>query len=244
MLNKNIGFNRNVKLDWLDAIASFVSETEDQLEIRDRLESIMFDVEGAETKRKNIDILVNIWLKSKEISPVLYSEAKELYNGIINPSDRLWLHYGLTLIYYPYFREIAMLVGQICRYEDQFNKTMVKEKLIGSRGELGSLERSLRYVLSSMKDWGVLSEGKNQSLYIANRKNFRTDYENLESWLLACSLHAHQASQLPFEDLLRLPELFPFSFSINVDLLRNNQKFYIHRQGAGLIMVELALENR
>lgn len=244
MLSKNIGFNRNVKLDWLDAIASFVLETEDQLEIRARLESIMFDVEGVETKRKNIDILVNIWLKTKENSPVLYSEAKELYSGIIIPSDRLWLHYGMTLIYYPYFREVALLVGQICRHEDQFTKIMVKERLIDSRGELGSLERSLRYVLSSMKDWGILSKGKNQSIYIANRKNFKTENKNLELWLLACSLHAHPANQLPFEDLLRLTELFPFRFSINVDHLRTNQKFYIQRQGAGIIMVELAFENR
>jgi len=238
MLDKNIGFNRNVKLDWLDAIASYVSETGDQAEIRKRLEAIMPDVEGVETKRKNIDILVNIWLKSKDVSPGLHEEAKELFKGIIIPTDRIWLHYGLTLIYYPYFREIAMLVGQISRYEDEFTKIMVKEKLISSRGELGSLERSLRYVLSSMKDWGVLSEGKNQYSYIANRRKFQTDNQNLQAWLLACSLFAHPASQLPFEDLLRLPELFPFQFNIILDMLRSTSKFSVYRQGSGLNMVE------
>jgi hypothetical protein len=70
-----------------------------------------------------------------------------------------------------------MLVGQISRYEDEFTKIMVKGKLIASRGELGSLERSLRYVISSMKDWGVSSEGKNQSYYIASRRNFKTSNE-------------------------------------------------------------------
>jgi len=239
MLDKNIGFNRNVKLDWLNAIASYVSETQDQKEIRERLEAIMLDVEGVETKRKNIDILINIWIKSEEISPGLTAEARNLYKTVVNPNDRLWLHYGLTMMYYPYFREIAMLVGQISRYEDEFTKIMVKEKLISSRGELGSLERSLRYVLSSMKDWGVLAEGKNQSIYITNRKKFKADNQNIETWLLACSLYAHPASQLPFEDLIRLPELFPFSFQSGIDQLRTNNKFIIQRQGAGLVMVEL-----
>lgn len=240
MLNKNIGFNRNVKLDWLNTIASLVSESLDIQEIRTRLESIMRDVEGVETKRKNIDILVNIWLKSEEIAPNLYYEAKNLYIRIINPIDRIWLHYGLTLIYYAYFREVAMLVGQISRYEDEFTKIMVKEKLISSRGELGSLERSLRYVLSSMKDWGVLLMGKNQSKYVANRRIFRTNDMDLESWLLACALYAHPASQLAFEDLIRLPELFPFIFQLGVDQIRVMNKFNVYRQGAGLIMVELS----
>ena len=241
MINKNIGFNRNVKVDWLNAIASYVSETEDQTEIRVRLEAIMPEVKGVETKRKNIDILINIWLKSKEVIPGLHTEAQDIFKAIVDPKDRLWLHYGLTLVYYPYFREVARLVGQISRYEDEFTKIMVKEKLIASRGELGSLERSLRYVISSMKDWGVLSEGKSRSTYTSNRKEFVTSNQLLETWLLACALHAHPASQLPFEDLLRLPELFPFSFSINVDFLRSQNKFEIHRQGAGMIMVELSI---
>jgi hypothetical protein len=238
MPDKNIGFNRNVKLDWLDAIASYVSVMDDQVEIRKQLEAIMPNVDGAETKRKNIDILVNIWLKSKDVSPALYAEAKDLFKEIHTPLDRIWLHYGLTLIYYPYFREIAMLIGQINRHEDQFTKIKVKEKLISSRGELGSMERSLRYVLSSMKDWGVLSNGKTQHSYIANRRKFQTDNQKLQAWLLACSLFAHPASQLPFEDLLRLPELFPFQFTIGLDILRNIPKFSVYRQGSGLNMVE------
>jgi len=238
MINKNIGFNRNVKLDWLDAIASYVSETEDHVEIRERLEAIMPNVEGVETKRKNIDILVNIWLKSKDISPNLYKEAKNLFNGIHNPKERIWLHYGLTLIYYPYFREIALLVGQISRYDEEFTKIMVKEKLISSRGELGSLERSLRYVLSSMKDWKVLAEGRNKHRYIAHRKNIQTDNNDLQVWLLSCSLLAHPASQIPFDDLLRLPELFPFQFTLNLDDLRNTPNISVYRQGSGMNMVE------
>ena len=132
-----------------------------------------------------------------------------------------------------------MLVGQTSRYEDEFTKIMVKEKLIASRGELGSIERSLRYVLSSMKDWEVLSEGKNQSYYVANRRSFKTSNGQLEAWLLACALQAHPASQLPYEDLIRLPELFPFIINVSVDVLRNQKWFNVYRQGAGLIMVGL-----
>jgi hypothetical protein len=52
-------------------------------------------------------------------------------------------------------------------------------------------------------------------------------------------MFAHEASQLPSEDLLRLPELFLFNFNILVNTLRNHQRFNVYRQGAGLMMVEL-----
>jgi hypothetical protein len=37
----------------------------------------------------------------------------------------------------------------------------------------------------------------------------------LEAWLLAIALSVHPAEELPFADLLRLPELFPFRFAIS-----------------------------
>jgi len=38
--------------------------------------------------------------------------------------------------------------------------------------------------------------------------------------MLACALHAHRAQELPFADLLRLPGLSPFRFTLGVDQLR------------------------
>lgn len=46
-------------------------------------------------------------------------------------------------------------------------------------------------------------------------------------------------SRLPLEDLLRLPELFPFRFTVNADLLRRSGWFEVYRQGSGWDMVAL-----
>jgi hypothetical protein len=53
----------------------------------------------------------------------------------------------------------------------------------------------------------------------------------LQSWLLACALSAHPSEQLPFPDLIRLPELFPFQFTLTLDNLRSNPGFDIQKQG-------------
>lgn len=64
--------------------------------------------------------------------------------------------------------------------------------------------------------------------------------EGIEQWLLAVALAAHQAEELPFADLLRLPELFPFRFTLTGDDLRRSPRFEVHRQGLGWDMVRLA----
>jgi hypothetical protein len=61
----------------------------------------------------------------------------------------------------------------------------------------------------------------------------------LEAWLLACALHAHPAEELPFADLVRLPELFPFRFTVTVDALRQRPRFDVQRQGPGWEMVRV-----
>jgi hypothetical protein len=64
-----------------------------------------------------------------------------------------------------------------------------------------------------------------------------TDQINLEIWLLACALHAHPADEVPFADLLRMPKLFPFAFTVRLEDLRQHPGFAVRRQGDGWDMV-------
>ena len=57
--------------------------------------------------------------------------------------------------------------------------------------------------------------------------------------MLQAALAAHPAQDLPFADLVRLPELFPFRFTLSVDDLRQTERFEVHRQGMGWDMVRL-----
>ena len=57
---------------------------------------------------------------------------------------------------------------------------------------------------------------------------------------MACTLCAHPAQELPFADLLRLPELCPFRFVLTVDQLRADPRFVVQRQGAGWEAVRMA----
>ena len=237
-MDKGIGFNRSIFLPWLDAAAAFCAETDDADEIRARLEPVVGQhLTGDDAKRKTIDVLINIWFKSRELAPDLRDEAVDWFQNTPALKDRLWLHYGLTLLYYPFFRECVAIIGQIGQVEGAITNKVVKQRLISGRGHLGSLDRSEERIVASLRNWGMLTETNQRHTYAPQRQSLSASSIELESWLLACALRAHPAEELPFVDLLRLPELFPFRFTLMVDNLRNDPRFVVQRQGSGWDMV-------
>jgi hypothetical protein len=130
-------------------------------------------------------------------------------------------------------------VGRFGRIEGEVTTRMVKKRMVAERGHLGSLERSVERVVASLRDWDVLAETEERYVYAPQMRVFPASSAELEAWLLACAIHAHPAEELPFADLLRLPELFPFRFTLTVDVLRLHPRFAVHRQGPGWEMVRV-----
>ena len=239
-MDKDIGFNRNIKLDWLNATASFCAETDDPAEIREKLEVVLTqDRSGAEAIRKSIDILINIWHKNGEQYPELLEFALKHFRDTFYPSDRLWLHFGLTSLYYSLFRETSSVIGMLSKRGSLITTKEVIRQLISKRGHLGDLERSARRVVSSLRDWDVLTDSDQSFEYQARYRELETESLELEKWLLQCAFIGKNVEQIPFEDLVRLPELFPFKLKVGLDYLRKNTPFSVYRAGGGINMVEL-----
>lgn len=241
-MDKGVGFNRQLRRSWLDTTAAFVVESQDLLDLRARLEAVLQqDMAGVDARRKTIDLLLNIWLKTKEDVPHLWAFAVAWNRDTPVPDDRLWLHYGLALVYYPFFRDCAAVIGQLGRYEEPVTNHVLIRRLIADMGQLGSLERAAQRVTSSLRDWGLLVDGGARYTYTPCLHALAASHIDLEIWLLACILQAHPAEALPFADLVRLPELFPFRLTVTVDHLRAHPWFIVRREGAGWDMVGSAM---
>ncbi len=240
-MDKNIGFRRNIRLSWLDATAALCAETDDLVALRTRLESIVGEtIASKENRRMAIDILLNIWVKTGQQHPALRHQAVLFFAQAEQPTDRLWLHYGLTALYYDFFRFALATIGQISRYADVITPKDVKQRVFAELGQLGALDKATERVIFSLREWGVLLDTERRSVYRPIRQAFSTTSKDIECWLLEAALTAHPAQELPFTDLIRLPELFPFRFSLRVDDVRASPRFEVHRQGLGWDMVRVA----
>jgi hypothetical protein len=119
---------------------------------------------------------------------------------------------------------------------------MIKDRLIAEMGHLGAIDRSVERVMASLKEWSLLIPAEGSGMYQVLINKFNVLNIEYELWLLACAVYAHPSSQLPFPDLLRLAELFPFRFTVSIDNLRDSSQFEINLQGGGLEMVRLIIE--
>jgi hypothetical protein len=231
MTDKGLGFIHNVNLAWLDAAAESRLRSSDLLSMREELDQLLKDeVRGVGSRRKTIDVLVSIWQKSEAVDAELFNQALNFLPRILF-TEHIWLHYGLTLLYYPFFRQTAAIVGQFARTGEPITRQAVKGRLASELGHLGSLNRASERIVASLVNWGALVYQKKGSTYLPQMQTFKTDSPELQCWLLACALSGHPADQLPFLDLIRLPELFPFFLSVSTDVLRKNSRINIQKQG-------------
>jgi len=87
-------------------------------------------------------------------------------------------------------------------------------------------------------DWEVLRSKKTQGHFLLTRK-MATTVTDLQLWLLEAMLGASHSDEIEAQQLLRLPELFPFALTVNVGDLRKHEGFNIHRQGLDMDMVSV-----
>ena len=218
----------------------FVPRQTDTSELRARLDPIVaVRISSQECRRIALDILINIWAKSGIAHPTLRADAVKLYAETGDPADRLWLHYGMTLLAYPFFRLGVITIGQLSRHTEIITPKEVKARMVAELGQLGALEKATERIIFTLRNWGILAETDQRYAYRPLRRALGASSAALEEWMLAVTLTVHPAEELPFDDLVRFPELFPFRFALGVDQIRKSERFEVHRQGAGWDMVRV-----
>lgn len=237
-MDKGIGFSRTITLDWLDVTASLCVQNIEPLKIRQHMaDTISGTVTGVDAQRKTIDVLSAIWVKTEKTAPRIRQEALALFPTLTSSEERLWLHYGMTLVCYPFFRKCVAAIGQVSRTEELITRNLIKDRIAGEYGHLGALDRSVERIIASLTNWGALATTEQKQNYRIVLHRFCAS-EGLQSWLLTCALYAHPSEAIPFDDLVHLPELYPFKIALRVDNLRKDSRFDIQRQGGGLEMVK------
>lgn len=237
-MNKNIGFRRNIFRSWLDAAAMVALETDDPVQLRAQLDPVVAArIGGKESQRMALDILVKVWGISRDTNLPLRQEALKLWRTSASADDQLWLHYGMILAQYPFFRLSVATIGRMSQYTDTITSKDLKSRLSAELGQLGGLDRAIERVIFSLRDWGILAPATKQYTYSPRRQAFRTEKKELQLWLLSAALLAHPAEELPFSELVRLPELFPFCLTVGVQDVRGSARFEVNRQGMSWDMV-------
>jgi hypothetical protein len=203
--------------------------------LRDRLTG---EIAGPEARRKTVTVLSRIWVNVPGEHAGLREEALSLTERV-EPDERLWIHWGMALLAYPFFRDVAATVGQLGRLQSAFSMSQVRRRIVERWGQRTTLRRAVERLVRTYLDWGVIDRTDRRGSYTIVRPRRAAD-RDLALWLLSCTLSASGSEQVPMRELVQLPYLFPFELQMYANDVRHSERFETSRQGLDLEMVALS----
>lgn len=244
-MNKQaIGFDRELQLSWLDLTAGLAQEELDVQRIRPKLQDLLADeVPGSEACRKTVTLLTRLWVRVPAEHQALQSEALDLLASVL-PEERLWLHWGMSILAYPFFYDVAGTVGHLLKLQGEFESTQVHQRMRESWGQRTTLDRAINRVIQTYVIWDVLQQTTKPRVYQASpvRQTANSDLALwfMESIILGIRQSSNQEDrQIPLNELVQSSAIFPFDLTPHVVPLRRSDRFAISYQGLDMEMVAL-----
>ena len=237
----NIGFDRRIDLEWLDAAARMAAAGGSTDEIRayiwDYLDGVVSgDIHGS-ARQKTTTVIHHIWGDVPESAGPLRERAIIKFIDC-TADERLALHWAMMMGTYPLFTDAASSIGRLLMLQGEFTLAHLTRRLVEAWGERSTLERAGQRIVRSMVQWGVLQDTVSHGVYeaVPQRRKVGTAVGIL---LVEALLVDSDEASVQLDQLIGHPGLFPFDTDVNASHVRGAAQFRVHRQGLDSDSVEL-----
>ena len=133
--------------------------------------------------------------------------------GAMESTERLAVHWGMTMAVYPFWNAVATQVGRLLRLHGVATAAQVRRRVQEQYGERPTVARATRRVVRSFVDWGVLADTETRGRYVAGEPR-PVRAPAVVAWLAEAALHVRDSELgAPVQELLGQPGLFPFRVS-------------------------------
>lgn len=213
-LKFRVGFDRFIALKWVEfalELASHESSLRDDRiqELKSYLTQFM---RGNDAPRKTANVLTRLWLDPHFGDNGLRQQAISLYHET-NPSDHVCLHWGMSMIVFPLFRDTVAQMGRFIRIQGSFRRQEIHNRLLEKYGNHGAAPRCVDRITQTLRDWQVLRKDKTKNHIPSSHQITNPKIQN---WFLEASIFACPNQRLLLDDVYQLPELFPFTFMTDI----------------------------
>ena len=226
-----IGFDRKIRLRWLDATAEWTAQGLAAPAIREQLERLLDGQvagKGPHSARgKTMTVLLHVWAVVPDDIAPLRDHGLALLRGR-GGRDRLPLHWGMCLATYPFFRDVAAATGRLLALQGTAALSQVVGRMAESWGERTTATRAVQRIVRSFIEWGVLVETGERGTYASAA---RMPVAGVGPWLLEAGLVSSGRSEYPVRALAAGTAFYPFDMTLSGQDVGGNPRLEICRQG-------------
>ncbi len=236
-----IGFDRTIRLEWLDTAAARVLRGDSPEQIRQFLWGFLEDVEpGTSTssgRGKTLTVLTRIWVSVPPRAEPLREAALQCIRSA-QGEERVAIHWAMVAGTHPFFLDVSTHVGKLIKLNGAANRSQIKRRMTEAWGDRSTLERTIQHVLKSLAQWGLLRAGSEHGSLIGLKPRIRLGDD--VSQLIAHSVLLAQETGSSLPQLADHAALFPFQLQLSARALMRTARFRLQREGDQSDFVELA----
>lgn len=232
-----IGFDRRLRQEWLDAIASKRNAGTTIPELRKFGHKLLrADCPTGDARGKTLTVLFHLWVDVPAKAVALRDDTGKILADL-EPRQRIALHWGLGLATYPFFRDTADAAGRLLALQGSVSLAQIQRRLAERWGERSTAQRAAQRIVRSWIDWGVLKESNQRGTYVAANSIRATG--SLATWIIEAVLVGADSDSQIVSQVCKTPQLFPFDVRISTHELRRAPRLAVHRQGLDQDVVSL-----
>ena len=230
--HKIIGFDRKIRLSWLDATADWAAQGLPAAAIRARLDRLLDGQvagEGPHSARgKNMTVLLHVWVLVPETLVQLRDDGLDSLYGC-SGRNRLPVHWGMCLATYPFFRDVAETTGRLLALQGRAALSQIVRRTTESWGSRSTVARATQRVVRSFVAWDVLVETEERGIYVPEKKIEVAD-RVVAPWLLEAGLVNSDRREHPLPGLANAASFFPFDIRLSARDLGCRPRLELHHR--------------
>jgi len=239
---KLLGFDQRVRLEWLEAAGGYAASGKSYAEMREALLDLLDGVVGgrrhASARSKTVTVLCRVWGGVVPGTKGIRARAIEALSQV-DASQRAVLHWAMSLSAYPFFSDVASIVGRLLELQDEAPIVHIVRRTVELWGDREKVRGATQKIVRSMVDWDCLAEASSKGVFRRRTPKLPARGE-LASILSEAIIFGSEQTAMPLPQLLRHPAAFPFQLEVTAHDLRRSQRFEINRQGLDIDMVSLS----
>lgn len=231
-----IGFDRKIRLEWLDEVAFYYNKTRDPQACADHIYEYLAEAMPGHRTRRNINtILKRVWT---EVPPEMEDVRDRGLDYLVSCntiSERLAVHWGLIMCVYLFFKDTVEQIGDMFTMQDEISMAQIYRRTVEQWGERSTVKYAVGKLTGSLWEWGVLEKVKTGT-YVAQPKI--AIRETFQLWLIECLVRSTGSeSGMPLISAITSTALFPFNVEVSGDDLCSQETLEVYRHGLNSDMI-------
>ncbi len=211
---KPVGFDQKIQFQYLDFLANALG-TSKPIKLYEVLDDKLLGIiKGTMSRKHVITILMKIWVGVEAEAEFIRDSILKEY-PYLSSDEKRCVHYCLTCIAYPFYREQMNYLGKYLKMADTVKSKMLVSQMKSLYGDRRRVEVASSAVFSSSKDWGIITMDK-PGVYSAI-ENRLTINDKLVKNLLIEVLMEHLSTNTVSIEMVNASALF-FAFDYHITI--------------------------